>query len=211
MKTFLPILITFFIFITKASATDNDLHIEREGFTVTVIDFQDGDKIKLFEVETGDHVLSKTRGQIDLSQLPKGKYLLENNLGASVVVEKRETDIYIEEALGTDYIVEKDAISNRGNTDLEEDLSNLYSASQANKLHIDRKGDLITIIDFEEGDKIKLFEVIDRVHVLSKTSEEVDLTQLAEGKYILENNKGQSVIVEKFKNVEQDKFAVAYY
>ncbi|WP_299437796.1 hypothetical protein [uncultured Aquimarina sp.] len=201
----------FFFTNLNARIEDDNLQVEREGLIVFVVDFKEGDKIKLFEVETGDHILSKTRGQIDLSQLPSGKYLLENNEGKSVVIEKRDIDIFIEEELGTDYVVAIDSDRMAANDmSVEEELENYYSHSELNPLHINRVGDLITVMDFEEGDKIKLFEVVDRVHVLSKTTEIVDLAQLEAGKYILENDKGQSVIVEKFEIVEQNEYTVAY-
>jgi len=201
----------FFFTNLNARIEDDNLQVAREGLVVVVVDFKEGDKIKLFEVETGDHILSKTRGEIDLSQLPSGKYLLENNEGKSVVIEKRDIDIFIEEELGTDYVVAIDSdVIPTNDMSVEEELENYYAHSELNPLHINRVGDLITVVDFEEGDKIKLFEVIGKIHVLSKTTEVVDLTQLETGKYILENDKGQSVVVEKFEIVEQDEYAVAY-
>ncbi|AXT53283.1 hypothetical protein D1818_21550 [Aquimarina sp. BL5] len=201
------------LFFTNLNARieDNNLEIAREGLVVVVIDFKEGDKIKLFEVETGDHILSKTRGQIDLSQLPSGKYLLENNEGKSVVIEKTDFDIVIEEELGTEYIVEVD--SDRmpvNNMSVEEELEEYYLTSEVNPLSITRDGDLITVMDFEEGDKIKLFEVVDKVHILSKTTKLVDLTQLPTGKYILENDRGQAVMIEKFDVELQYEDTVAY-
>ncbi len=200
------------LFLTSLNArVDGDgLNIEREGLIIVVIDFEEGDKIKLFEVETGDHILSKTRGQIDLSQLPSGKYLLENNKGESVVIEKTDTDIFVEEELGTDYIVAKDSeYAVPSSISVEEQLENFYVASELDPLYINREGDIITVIDFEEGDLIKLFEIKNTVHVLSKTVGTVDLSQLPVGKYVLENNKGQSTIIEKFEEKEEE-YVVAY-
>ncbi|MDH7444441.1 hypothetical protein [Aquimarina sp. 2201CG14-23] len=210
MRTLAFIFGLLFFVNLNARNNDDNLQIAREGLVVVVVDFKDGDKIKLFEVETGDHILSKTRGQIDLSQLPSGKYLLENNEGQSVVIEKTDIDIIIDEALGTDYIVERDSDAMPVNDmSVEEELENYYSKSELNPLDILREGDLVTVLNFEEGDKIKLFEVVDKVHVLSKTTETVDLAQLPAGKYILENNYGQSVVIEMFEDV-QDGTIVAY-
>ncbi|WP_027395491.1 hypothetical protein [Aquimarina latercula] len=199
MRALIFIFSLFFLTNLNARFEDDDLQIAREGFVIVVVDFKEGDKIKMFEVETGDHILSKTRGQIDLSQIPSGKYLLENSEGKSVVIEKSENDIVIEKELGTEYIVEYDSESMSSNdVTVEEELEEYYLKSELNPLGITRNGDVITVVDFLEGDKIKLFEMIGKIHVLSKTTEVVDLTQLAIGKYILENDRGQSVVVEKF-------------
>ena len=61
----------------------------------------------------------------------------------------------------------------------------------------------MTVLDFEEGDVIKLFEVKNTVHILSKTINVVDLSQLPAGIYFLENNKGESVVLEKFLDNDQ--------
>jgi len=211
MRTLTFIFSLLFLTNLNACIEDDSLEILKEGFVVVVVDFNEGDKIKLFEVETGDHILSKTIGQVDLSQLPLGKYLLENNEGKSIVIEKTDLDIVIDDMLGMDYMVASDSKSMPVNDmSIEEELEDYYSTAERNPLEISREGDLITVLGFEDGDKIKLFEVIDRVHVLSKTTQIVDLTQLEAGKYILENNKGQSVVIEKFEIIEQE-FVVAYY
>ncbi|MHA7058208.1 hypothetical protein ACWGOQ_0013380 [Aquimarina sp. M1] len=201
------------LFFTNVNARieDDNLQIAREGFVVVVVDFKDGDEIKLFEVETGAHILSKTRGQIDLSQLPTGKYLLENNEGKSVVIEKTDDDILIEEELGAEYVVESDSESmSISDMTVEQELEEYYLSSEVNPLEITRDGDLITVVDFEYGDKIKLFEMIGKIHVLSKTTKVVDLTQLAAGKYILENDRGQAVVIEKLHVDMQYEDTVAY-
>ncbi len=211
MRTLAFIFSLFFFANLCANTSDDNLQIAREGLVVVVVDFKEGDKIKLFEVETGAHILSKTRGQIDLSQLPTGKYLIENNEGKSVVIEKTDADIVIEEELGTDYVVENDSDKMRtGTMSVEEELEEYYLTAEVNPLGIERDGDIITVVDFEEGDQIKLFEVIGRIHVLSKTTEVVDLTQLAVGKYILENDRGQSIIIEKFDVELEYEDSVAY-
>ncbi|WP_299261363.1 hypothetical protein [uncultured Aquimarina sp.] len=211
MRTLAFIFSLLFFINLNARIEDDNLEIAREGLVVVVVNFKEGDKIKLFEVETGDHILSKTRGQIDLSQLPSGKYLLENNEGKSVVIEKTDLDIFIEEELGTDYIVEIDSDSMPVNDmSVEEELEEYYLTSEVNPLAITRDGDLITVVDFEEGDKIKLFEVVDKVHILSKTTKLVDLTQLPTGKYILENDRGQAIMIEKFDVELQYEDTVAY-
>jgi len=80
MIRFAPIIMILLFTLSLQAATDKDkdkeqLRIEKEGHLVTVVDFQDGDKIKLFEAETGIHILSKSFGIVDLSQLPNGKYV----------------------------------------------------------------------------------------------------------------------------------------
>ncbi len=84
------IFILSLIFTTATFAIDGELLIEREGDVVTVIDFKRGDSIKLFEVESGDIVLMKTTGKIDLGQLPAGKYIIEHCKGKKVIVEKED-------------------------------------------------------------------------------------------------------------------------
>ncbi|EZH72927.1 hypothetical protein ATO12_22625 [Aquimarina atlantica] len=195
---------SLFLFLNSyANDLDQILEVEKEGLVVVVVDFQDGDKIKLFEVESGDHILSKTHGEIDLSQLPMGSYLLENNQGQSVVIVRMEEDINIEGAIEnveSDFVVEYD--SERANmpseVNVEEEFVHYYENSETNLLEITREGDFVTVVNFEEGDKIKLFEVKNTVHILSKTTNFVDLSQLPVGVYVLENNRGESVVVEKF-------------
>lgn len=195
---------SLFLFLSSyANDLDQILEVEMEGLVVVVVDFQDGDKIKLFEVESGDHVLSKTHGEIDLSQLPMGSYLLENNEGESVVIERLEEEINIAGALEnveTNFVLENDSKRAHVPTEInvEQEFIHYYENAETNLLEITREGDFVTVVDFEEGDKIKLFEVKNTVHILSKTTNYVDLSQLPAGVYVLENNKGESVVVEKF-------------
>ncbi len=195
---------SLFLFLSSyANDLDQILEVEMEGLVVVVVDFQDGDKIKLFEVESGDHVLSKTHGEIDLSQLPMGSYLLENSEGESVVIERLEEEINIAGALEnveTNFVLENDSKRAHVPTEInvEQEFIHYYENAETNLLEITREGDFVTVVDFEEGDKIKLFEVKNTVHILSKTTNYVDLSQLPAGVYVLENNKGESVVVEKF-------------
>ncbi|GAA4270976.1 hypothetical protein U6A24_03670 [Aquimarina gracilis] len=195
-------------------ANDDTLTVEKDGLIVEVVDFQEGDKLKLFEVETGDHILSKTRAQIDLSQLPVGAYLLENNQGKSVVINRLEEDLKVDgaiDAIHNEFLLERD--SQRAymdaDIDVEEEYANYYENAETDLLAIEREGDIITVLYFEEGDKIKLFEVKNTVHILSKTTNFVDMSQLPAGVYVLENNKGESVVVEKYENVEVEDNLVA--
>ncbi len=202
MKNLVLFFCVFFLTNLQARLIDDSLEVVKEGLVITVMNFEEGDKIKLFELESGDHILSKSRGELDLSQLPIGQYLLENNKGESVIIEKTEFDITFDKELGTDYMVTNDSqLVVSTDLNLEEELENYYGASNLNTLEVIREGDLVTVIDFEEGDVIKLFEVKDTVHVLSKTIGVVDLSQLPSGKYLLENDKGQFTIIEKFDNV----------
>ncbi len=199
-----------FLFFVTSYANDNDqtLEVEKDGLLVMVVNFEEGDKIKLFEVETGDHILSKTHNEIDLSQLPMGSYLLENNEGRSIVIQRLEDEINIDGVLDNidnDFVLDRDSqrayVSS--DVDVEEEFVNYYEHTQTSLLEIIRDGDIVTVVDFVEGDKIKLFEVKDTVHVLSKTEGYVDLSQLPAGVYVLENNKGESVVVEKFLDNDQ--------
>lgn len=195
----LLLLFTFLFTLNSISANSEDevLQVVQEGLTITVVNFKDGDKIKLFELETGVHILSKTIDQVDLSLLPLGKYLLENNEGKSAVIEKTDNDIIIE-SLGTNFIVEVDSeFTTYEEVGLGKELESYYAPSESNELFVSREGDLITVVDFKEGDKIKLFEVKNKVHVLSKTTGEIDLSQLAAGKYLLEDNNGKFIQIEK--------------
>ncbi|RZT00272.1 hypothetical protein [Aquimarina brevivitae] len=200
MRTLAYIIILFFCFNAHANYVNDTLKVEKEGFIVSVVDFQEGDKIKLFEAETMVHILSKTRGQVDLSMLPIGKYLLENNEGRSVIIEKSENDLVVEQGMLTDeYVVANDSeYVKDGDYDTAEELETYYTDNEADLLNITREGDKITVVDFEAGDEIKLFEVKNTVHVLTKSIRHVDLTQLPDGVYVLKNNRGQSVVVEKF-------------
>ncbi|MBP2834207.1 hypothetical protein J8281_18565 [Aquimarina sp. U1-2] len=202
MKSILYFLSLFLIMKCFANSNDETLVVEKDGFVVEVVDFEDGDKIKLFEIETGDHILSKTHAQIDLSQLPVGSYLLENNEGKSVVIDRLEKDLRVDGAISAihnDFLLEQDSKRSLipANINVEQEFIQYYENSETDLLEIEREGDLITVVNFEEGDKIKLFEVKNTVHVLSKTSNFVDLSQLPAGVYVLENNKGESVVVEK--------------
>ncbi len=202
------------LIVAAGYANDNDptLEVEKDGLVVMVVDFEEGDKIKLFEVQTGDHILSKTHNEIDLSQLPMGDYLLENNEGRSIVIQRLENDINIDGVIDNvheDFVLEYDSkrvyVSN--DVDVEEEFINYYENTQTSLLEINRDGDMITVVGFEEGDKIKLFEVKNTVHILSKTEGYVDLSQLPAGVYVLENNRGESVVVEKFVNTDHQVVA----
>ncbi|MBQ4820337.1 hypothetical protein [Aquimarina sp. MMG016] len=199
MRTLATIFSLLFFINVNANIDDDALRIEREGLVVSVVDFQEGDKLKLFEFESGEHILSKTSDQIDLSMLPAGKYLLENSKGKSVVIERTDEELLLEKALDDSYVVERDSkMVEVEDVALEEELESFYSNSDDNLLAIEREGDLITIVDFKEGDQIKLFEVKNTVHILTKTQGFVDLSQLPAGVYFIENNEGDAVVVEKF-------------
>lgn len=198
MKSIILILILLFSFNIYAGAEPRILKVSRDGLIVVVEDFKEGDKIKLFEVESGDHVLSKTRGQVDLSFLPMGRYLLENSKGFSIIIEKTDTELVLEKELGVDYMVSEPIdLDVARNITIEEEIEEFYIANDASILKIERDGDLVKVLDFEEGDKIKLFEVKNKIHVLSKTVGIVDLSQLPAGKYFLRDNHGKQAVVEK--------------
>ncbi len=212
MKT-ITLIFSLFLSIVTIAKTDNPLTVEQEGLTIEVVNFEEGDKLKLFEVETGDHILSKSYARIDLSQLPVGSYLLENNQGKSIIIDRLEEELKIDGAIiaaNEDFVVadaNEDVVSEI--MDVNEEVAQIYANAHRNLLSIHREGDLITVLDFEEGDKIKLFEVVDTIHVLSKTTNVVDLSLLPAGQYVLENDKGFSVVIEKFENVEQEENSLA--
>ena len=201
MKT-ITLLFSLFLSLVCIAKDDNGLVVKQDGLVVEVMDFEEGDKLKLFEVETGDHILSKSYSHIDLSQLPVGSYILENNQGQSVVIDRLEEELMIEGAVfaqDENFEVEDSMMADAGeSTDVEEGFIKNYVNSNQNQLDIHRDGDIVTVLNFEEGDKLKLFEVKDTVHVLSKTTNVIDLSLLPVGVYLLENNNGDSVIVEKF-------------
>ncbi len=205
MKLVTFIFSLFLFFGSYAHDGDQTLEVEKDGLSVVIVDFKEGDKIKLFEVETGDHILSKTIGRVDLSQLPIGKYLLEDNEGRSTVIERTEEGISVdaEDVVKSDFVLGADSEMVYISKKLEVQYEEYYKVSQSDMLNIKREGDIITVVGFEEGDKIKLFELKGIVHILSKTTGFVDLSQLPEGVYVLENNKGRSVIVEKFSDDDQ--------
>ena len=181
---------------------EKELKIETEGYAVTVVDFKDGDEIKLFEAETGTHILSKTRGFIDLSQLPNGTYILENTNGKSTTLERTEIELYIAPPLGSAFVVEDNASEELPEEELEEELRLLKNRKA---IDIKQEGNIVTVVDFKEGDAIKLFEIKDTVHVLTKTSGVIDLTQLEVGKYFIENKEGAVALIEKFSNPEDQE------
>ncbi|WP_405205645.1 hypothetical protein [Aquimarina sp. LLG6339-5] len=201
----IALIFSLFLSLIISANEDNKLTVHMDGLTVEVLNFEEGDKLKLFELETGDHILSKSYSLIDLSQLPVGSYLLENNEGKSLVINRQEEELMIDGAVilqEEEFIVEDDAqladVSGDEEMNVEKDFINNYVNSNQNLLNIEREGDVIVVLDFEDGDKLKLFEVKDTIHVLSKTTNEIDLSQLPVGLYILENSKGDSVVVEKF-------------
>ncbi|WP_108801615.1 hypothetical protein [Aquimarina sp. Aq107] len=201
----IALIFSLFLSLIISANEDNKLTVHMDGLTVEVLNFEEGDKLKLFELETGDHILSKSYSLIDLSQLPVGSYLLENNEGKSLVINRQEEELMIDGAVilqEEEFIVEDDAqladVSGDEEMNVEKDFINNYVNSNQNLLNIEREGDIIVVLDFEDGDKLKLFEVKDTIHVLSKTTNEIDLSQLPVGLYILENSKGDSVVVEKF-------------
>ena len=197
----MKVLILFFsLFFSLVSFANNDkeLTVQLDGLVVEVVDFADGDKLKLFEAETGDHVLSKSYSNVDLSQLPVGEYVLENAQGQTININRLEETLAIEGAIVVD-VVEEDIIVEDAEFAQETiEVAANETKTRKNLLAIEREGDVIRVTDFNEGDKIKLFEVKDDIHVLTKTSSIIDLGLLPAGSYLLENNKGQSVIVEKF-------------
>ncbi|WP_299315421.1 hypothetical protein [uncultured Aquimarina sp.] len=204
----IALIFSLFLSISIFANADNTLAVYQDGLVVEVVDFEEGDKLKLFEVETGDHILSKSYSRIDLSQLPIGSYLLENNQGQSIVINRQEEKLMIEGAVvlqeeefvvggGTEIVLDEN-----GEINAEEVTIENYISPKENQLAIEREGSLVIVLDFEEGDKLKLFEVKDTIHVLSKTTNVIDLSQLPVGVYLLENSKGDSVIVEKFTEAQ---------
>jgi hypothetical protein len=72
------------------NGNDESLIVSRNGNIISVMNFKDGDKIKLLELRIAKIITYKTRREVfDLSQLPAGKYLLINKNGGKVLVEKR--------------------------------------------------------------------------------------------------------------------------
>ncbi|WP_298313426.1 hypothetical protein [uncultured Aquimarina sp.] len=204
----IALIFSLFLSISISANTDNALAVYQDGLVVEVVDFEEGDKLKLFELETGDHILSKSYSRIDLSQLPIGSYLLENNQGQSIVIDRQEEELMIEGAVilqeeeftveeGNEIVLDENVEINAEEVTVEN-----YISPNENQLTIQREGSLVIVLDFEEGDKLKLFEVKDTIHVLSKTTNIIDLSQLPVGVYLLENSKGDSVIVEKFTEAQ---------
>lgn len=201
------LIISLFLSLTIFANDDRLLAVQQDGLIIEVMDFSEGDKLKLFELETGDHILSKSYSRIDLSQLPVAYYLLENSAGKSIVIHRLEEQLMIDGAVIVEeegLVVDEDVqIVDEVVEDVQEKVDNQafineYVASNENKLEIYREGDIVEVLDFQDGDKLKLFEVKDTIHVLSKTTSVIDLSQLPVGLYMLENSKGDSVIVEKF-------------
>lgn len=192
-----------------AFSGDDDLKVRKEGNEVIIVNFKDGDKIKLFELETGYHILTKRRGRIDLSQLPNGKYKIVDNHGKYAEIEKTDLDIVTnDEPLGSDFVVEEDAPLYNGDedeVDTAEELELYYYMLEFNPLEIEQEGNMVTILDFEAGDIIKVFEFQSKNHVITKYEHFLDLTSLPEGRYLLENNHNQIAVVERIEIIEEDQ------
>ncbi len=195
---------SLFLSISIFANVEDTLSVYQDGLVVEVADFEDGDKLKLFELETGTHILSKSYSRVDLSQLPVATYLLENNEGKSIVIDRLEEELVIDGGVilqDREFAVEENSenvVVDNEEMPAEEMSLEDYISPKENQLAIQREGNIIVVLDFEDGDKLKLFEVKDTIHVLSKTTNIVDLSQLPTGVYLLENSKGDSVIVEKF-------------
>ncbi|MHA7058200.1 hypothetical protein ACWGOQ_0013340 [Aquimarina sp. M1] len=195
---------SLFLSLSIFANNDDELSVYQDGLIVEVADFEDGDELKLFELETGVHILSKSYSRVDLSQLPLGSYLLENNKGASIVIDRLEEELIIDDAAiaqEKEFVIDETddiVLENNEEVHTEEVPAEEYITPKDNQLAIQREGSIVVVLDFEEGDKLKLFEVKDTVHVLSKTTNVIDLAQLPVGVYLLENNRGDSVIVEKY-------------
>ncbi len=205
MKKITLALLTIITSISFAFATENEenkLEIETQGYMITVLDFQEGDEIRLFEAETGVHILSKTRGFVDLSQLPNGTYVLENTNGKTTTIERTEIELSVAPPLGTAYVVNEDAPEETEEDELAEELRLLENRKS---IDIIQEGNMVTVVDFKEGDAIKLFEIKDTVHVLTKSTGVIDLTLLETGKYFIENKEGAVAFIEKFANEEDQK------
>jgi len=207
------LLFSLFLSISIFANVDKGLAVYQDGLTVEVVDFVEGDKLKLFELETGDHILSKSYSLIDLSQLPIGYYLLENNEGRSIIIERQEETLLIDGeviAQEENLVVEADDSQiitleeEEQGMDVEQDFINTQMVENKNSLTIQRDGDVVEVLNFEDGDKLKLFEVKDTIHVLSKTTNVIDMSQLPVGLYLLENNNGDSVIIEKFTEAQNN-------
>ena len=205
----MKVLILFFslFFSIFSFANEEELTVVLDGFIVDVVDFEEGDKLKLFEAETGDHVLSKSYSNVDLSQLPIGSYVLENSKGQSINIDRLEEMLAIEGGIVIDVVEEDIVVEDAVAVEMEVEenintIANNHINKRRNALVIEREGDVIRVTNFEEGDKIKLFEVKDDAHILTKTSNIIDLGLLPAGAYLLENTKGQSVIVEKFMEAQ---------
>lgn len=184
-----------------ANTEKEELEIQQEGQVVTIVNFEEGSKIKVFETATGIHILSKKRGQVDLSQLPEGSYTIIDNYGRTIQIVNDGEGV-IENAPTNTFEVVEDAsevIENNVESTFEnEDYAN-HSENRFDSLEIAQEENTVTITNFEDGDEIIVFEFQGKTHVLTKKSDSVDLSQLPSGKYLFENNKNQIAIVEKME------------
>ncbi|MDY8134519.1 hypothetical protein [Aquimarina sp. 2201CG5-10] len=91
MKKVILIICLIFNFIgIYAKNEGNELKIKKTGKVINIIDFEEGAKIKLFELKTYDIVLVKTRGEIDFSQLPEGKYVLIDSSDKKIIIDYKD-------------------------------------------------------------------------------------------------------------------------
>ncbi len=74
---------------------EDKLKVVTSGRTISVVNFEEGSKIKLFEYRTDEIVLVKRRGEIDFTQLEEGEYVLVNEKGYKVLVEYKGHKINI--------------------------------------------------------------------------------------------------------------------
>ncbi len=92
------IVICFICVAIQGYANDNlseKLEISHTGSIVNIVDFQEGDTLRLFEFTTADIVLKKTYGEIDFFQLAEGRYVLENTEGKKVLIEYTHGNIEV--------------------------------------------------------------------------------------------------------------------
>ncbi|UZO79297.1 hypothetical protein NBT05_09970 [Aquimarina sp. ERC-38] len=179
-----------------ANTEKEALEVRQEGQIVTVTNFEEGNKIKVFETVSGVHVLSKKRGQIDLSQLPEGSYTIIDNSGRTVEVINTGEIVEIDETTN-EFLITEDAplvVENEDSTAEEQPLNDF---THYQPLKIKQVDNSIEILDFTDGDIIKVFEFENDIHVLTKKYNVIDLSQLPSGKYYLKNNKRQIAVVEK--------------
>lgn len=184
-----------------ASTEKEELEIQQEGQVVTIVNFEEGSKIKVFETATGIHILSKKRGQVDLSQLPEGSYTIIDTYGRTIQIVNDGEEVVESTPTNTIEVVEDapEVIENNVENTFENEEYANHSGDRFASLEVAREGNTITVTNFEDGDEIKVFEFQGKIHVLTKKSDSVDLTQLPEGKYLFENNKNQIAIVEKME------------
>ena len=195
MKNILLFIFTI-LFYSNLLANDdkNKLVIQQDDKVVTVLNFKEGDTLKLYEQVSNLHVLTSVSNKIDLSNLPVNNYYLVDHLGRKANLSNGVVNISEEEKYNNS---ESEKNENVNNNWTVAKVPELLGVNYNGNLKIKKDNNFIEVLDFKEGENLKLFELNGFVHVLTKSRKVIDFSQLNSGKYLLENSDtGNNILIE---------------